>query len=343
MAECATWSRRSFMCGLTIAGAAGLLGLDDRPAAAEPPPESNRIRLPRPGAMCEAPQYLVRELLAAEGFTTVDYLKVDLSDPTGTGALERALASGALDLGFNFSAQLVVRVDAGDPIAILAGIHPGCFELFGGQGVGSIGDLRGKSVAVPRVGSAPHLYVASMVAYVGLDPRKDVNFVAHPAAEGMRLMADGKVDAYLGFPPDPQELRARNVGRVVVNSAVDRPWSQYFCCMVVGNRDFVRRHPVATKRALRAILKATDLCAAEPERAARSLVDTGFAARYDYALEVIRQMPYDKWRSWDPEDTLRFYALRLHEAGMIKSIPQRIIAQGTDWRFLNQLKEELKG
>jgi NitT/TauT family transport system substrate-binding protein len=45
----------------------------------------------------------------------------------------------------------------------------------------------------------------------------------------------------------------------------------------------------------------------------------------------------------NPEDTIRFFALRLHEAGMIKSIPQKIIAQGTDWRFVNELKKELKG
>ena len=44
-----------------------------------------------------------------------------------------------------------------------------------------------------------------------------------------------------------------------------------------------------------------------------------------------------------PEDSVRFYALRLREAGMIKSTPQRLIAQGTDWRFLNELKKELKG
>ena len=36
-------------------------------------------------------------------------------------------------------------------------------------------------------------------------------------------------------------------------------------------------------------------------------------------------------------------ALRLHEAGMVKSSPQKLIAQGTDWRFLNELKKELKG
>jgi len=40
--------------------------------------------------------------------------------------------------------------------------------------------------------------------------------------------------------------------------------------------------------------------------------------------------------------TVRFWALRLHEVGMIKSDPNKIIADGTDWRFLNELKRELK-
>jgi NitT/TauT family transport system substrate-binding protein len=73
------------------------------------------------------------------------------------------------------------------------------------------------------------------------------------------------------------------------------------------------------------------------------LVDRGFTPRYDYALQTMQEVPYGRWRDYDPEDTLRFYALRLHEAGMITASPQKILAQGTDWRFLNELKKELKG
>jgi NitT/TauT family transport system substrate-binding protein len=93
---------------------------------------------------------------------------------------------------------------------------------------------------------------------------------------------------------------------------------------------------------LRAILKAADLCVAAPEQAAQRLVDGGFTERYDYALETLSEIPYRSWRDYDPEDSLRFYALRLHEAGMIKSSPNALIANGTDWRFLNELKRELK-
>ena len=155
---------------------------------------------------------------------------------------------------------------------------------------------------------------------------------------------DGKIDAFLTATPEPQILRAQKnfPGHTVVNIAVDRPWSQYFCCMVAGSTDYVTKYPVATKRVLRAILKAADFCASNPELAAQALVDRGFLPNYDYALATLNEAPHDKWRDYDAEDTVRFYALRMQETGMIKSSPQQILANGTDWHFLDELKRELK-
>jgi len=186
-------------------------------------------------------------------------------------------------------------------------------------------------------------FFASIAAHVGLTPGKDITWAVNPPEESIRLLSEGKIDALLGFPPTPQELRAKKIGHVLVNSAVDRPWSQYFCCLALSSQEFVRKHPVATKRALRAILKAADMCAQEPERTARALVDGKYTPRYDFALQLVKEIPYNRWREYDPEDTIRFYALRLHEIGMIKSSPRQIIARGTNWRFFNDLKRELKG
>ena len=69
---------------------------------------------------------------------------------------------------------------------------------------------------------------------------------------------------------------------------------------------------------------------------------TGSPSATTTRCQTLTELPYDRWREYDPEDTLRFYALRLHEAGMIKSTPNKLIAEGTDWRFLNELKRELK-
>jgi NitT/TauT family transport system substrate-binding protein len=112
--------------------------------------------------------------------------------------------------------------------------------------------------------------------------------------------------------------------------------------MIMGNRQFVQANPVATKRALRALLKAADICAQEPEQAARFLQAKGYETRYELSLEVLRGLPYRRWRESSPEDSLRFYALRLYEVGMIRTSPQKLLARGSDWRFFNELKKELK-
>ena len=334
------WSRREFLSTAALAGTGALLGLQSDSLAAEPPPETKKLRTTtsQTGICTIGPKIVAEALWRAEGFTDVQYQG---GIPTLEGRLG-ALASNATDIETTFVGPLISRIDAGDPIVILGGLHAGCFELFGGERVRAIRDLKGKTVAVSGVGGPDYAFIASMLSYVGLDARRDVSWVTLPTAESIERFANGKVDAFMGFPPVPQELRARGLGRVVVNSAADRPWSQYFCCLVAANREFVRKYPVATKRALRAILKAVNICAVEPGRAATSLVEKGITPRYEIALEVMKDVPYGKWQEYDAEDTVRFYALRLHEAGMIKSSPQKIIAQGTDWRFLRELKKELK-
>jgi NitT/TauT family transport system substrate-binding protein len=325
-------SRRDFITTLSVAGAAGLLG-GRASLADEGPPEVTTIRLAYWPNICLAPGDIADELLRAEGF-----IDIRRTPPSHVNSVAR----GEIDFDFETSAWVVSQVDAGEPITALAGVHPGCYELFANEPIRTISDLKGKTVGIEYLGSSGHLLLALMAAQVGLDPHNDVDWIATPGGKFMELFAQGQLDAFLGFPPEPQELRARKIGRVILNMATDQPWSQYFCCTMFGNSGFVRDHPVATKRFLRAILKAADMCAAKPEMAAQRLVEGGFTERYDYALQTLTEIPYDRWREYDPEDSLRFYALRLHEVDMVKSSPNRIIAEGTDWRFVEELKHELK-
>jgi NitT/TauT family transport system substrate-binding protein len=328
-------SRRQFLTTLSLAGVAGLVGTPPAPAA-EGSLETTTVRFINAPAICIAPQFVAEELLRAEGFTDIRY--VEVSRP---GSSE-PLARGEIDFELSVGWTLLPVIDAGGPITVLAGVMVGCYELFAKEGIRGITDLKGKSVGAQAAGATRLGLPTLLAASVGLDPATDIQWVTDPSVKPLELFMQGKIDAFLGFPPEPQELRARHIGHVIVNTAVDRPWSQYFCCMLAGNREYVKKHPVATKRVLRAILKATDVCAAEPTRAAQRLVDYGVTERYDYALQTLREIAYDKWREYDAEDTIRFYALRMREAGFIKSSPQKIIADCTDWRFLNELKRELK-
>jgi NitT/TauT family transport system substrate-binding protein len=112
--------------------------------------------------------------------------------------------------------------------------------------------------------------------------------------------------------------------------------------MLSANRDFYRNYPAATKRAVRAILKAADVCSVDADRVARLLVDRGHTPSYEYARQTLGHLAYRAWRDFDPDDTLRFYGLRLREAGLINSSPNKLVAEGADWRILKELRKELK-
>jgi len=327
------WNRRDFV---GAAGAWTLVGTAPRLHAAEPPPETNRIRIAQVPDNCYAPQYMAEDMLRGEGFANLQYVPL-----AGAAPVYVALAKGEIDVSMAFSSGFVIQADAGAPIVMLAGMHPGCLELVAHDRIRSVADLKGRSVAVPALSSAPHGFLASIVGHVGLDPRRDINWVVVRQAELLGQFAEGKFDATILFPPYSYEWQAKKVGHVVVNMTTDRPWSQYFCCVLTGNREFTRKNPVATKRAMRAILKGANLCAS-PEPTATHLVNRGFYKNRHITLQMLRDLPYARWRDYDTEDTIRFYALRLREAGLIKSDPKKILAESTDFRFLDELKQELK-
>jgi NitT/TauT family transport system substrate-binding protein len=333
----AAFGRRDFLKALTGASAAGFAGFGLEALAAEALPETTRIRIAQVQNNCWAPQYMAEELLRAEGFPDFEYVRL-----RGSQEVYHMLAAGKVDLSMAFSSGFVLQADTGAPITMLAGVHPGCQELIASTTIRSVRDLKGKSVALTGLNGPNHGFLAAIVGHVGLDPRRDINWVViENQAELIRQLAAGKVDATIISPPTSYEIRAKKIGHILVNMTTDRPWSQYFCCVLAGNRDFVRKNPVATKRAMRAILKGADLCG-NAESTAKHLVSRGFYKDPGITLQMLRDLPYARWRDFDTEDTVRYYALRLHEAGMIKSSPKKILTEMTDFRFLHELKKELK-
>lgn len=191
-------TRRKFVSGLTLAGTAGLLGMRPETASAEPPPETTTLTLAfLKGLSCHAPLHVADELLSGEGFTDVRYVGKETIVETW-----RAVVSGEAHFSMSLSAPTIVLIDRGDPIVFLTGVDAGCLELFGTDRVRTIRDLKGKTVAVASRGGSQHVFIASMAAYVGIDPRKDINWVTHPPAEAVRLLTEGNIDAYMAAPPE---------------------------------------------------------------------------------------------------------------------------------------------
>jgi NitT/TauT family transport system substrate-binding protein len=328
-------SRRGFLASASLAAAAGAFARPSR--AAEGPLETTTVRIVFTTNICLVPLDVAETFLRAEGFTEVRYVRAE-----GGFSAPEVVGRGDGDFGGSFAGTVVHHLDAGIPITAVSGLHVGCYELFAREPIRNISDLKGRRVGIQTLSSSAHLYLSIMATHIGLDAQQDIQWVTSPEGDAMERFVAGDTEAFLGFPPEPQELRARGVDRVILNTILDRPWSQYFCCMIYGNRAWVRDHPIATKRFLRAIYKAADFCTTEPTSAARQLVDRGFTERYDHALQTIQEISYDRWHEYDSEDAMRFYALRLHESGMLRTSPNALLADGTDWRFVNELKRELR-
>lgn len=332
--------RREFIGKMAVGGAAAYLGLHHGVSfAAEPPPETTTLRLRVWRPSCWAPVHVAEPLLREEGFTDIQYVSCP-----GT-KFPQLLRDGGVDLSPEFIALGMMQQEKeSPPFKFLSGLHVGCYALIGSNRVNTISDLKRKTVwAGSMINNGPHIFFSILASYVGLDPQKDINYAWVKKDEAMRLFKAGKIDAVMSFPPGPQELIAKKMGHVLVDTNVDRPWSQYFCCMMIGRNDFIKNNPIATKRALRAILKANDIVARDPQYTLQVLQKQKIWKKSEtkYILQALKEIPYGKWRDYNPEETVRFNALRLREVGMIKTSPEEIIESYTDWSFVNELKSEL--
>ncbi len=315
-------------------------------AATLPSPETTTVRIAIPFA-CDPPLWLAKEFLLEEGFTDVQYV-----NPLGR---PRDWATkGTVEFGAVHPEELVAAIDGGAPLVALAGLHSGCQEVWVGPGIASIRDLRGKRIAVlaKNTGDQFFNFFATTLAYVGVDPVKDVNFfeVGPDYRALLTAFLDGRSDAFLAASDGAATLRRnpRTPSTKILDQTADKPWSQYLCCMLAANRDWTRQNPVATKRVTRAVLRAADATVKDRPRAARegaarpvqTILPAGDVSLEQILNETIAMPSYD-WREFDPEETIRFFALRLADVKLITSTPQQLIDQGTDLAYMRQLRKEL--
>jgi NitT/TauT family transport system substrate-binding protein len=183
-------TRRRLLGGMALAVPAALLPF--RRAEAVEPPETTTVRLEKLPVICFAPQYVCDEMLRAEGFTDIRYVE------TTPQAISEDLGHGRVDFAANLVPSHLAAIDAGAAITIIGGVHAGCYELFAREGIRGIAALKGKSVG--HYGGADLIYG---IAYVGLDPKKDLTLVDDPALKPLELFAEGRLDAYLALPPEP--------------------------------------------------------------------------------------------------------------------------------------------
>jgi NitT/TauT family transport system substrate-binding protein len=333
-------TRRTLLGSAVAAGVSACAPIATAPTATAvpaslPPPETATLRLPVNYSPCDPYFWLADDLLREEGFTDVQRAK-----PGST------LIEGTVDVSVLYANAAVAFIDAGQPVVVVGGGHPGCLEMWARTGINGLRDLRGKRVVVESRTATDILYTfwVSLLTSVGVDP-SEVNWIEDPNYTNAYFI-DGKVDAIIVSGTGGSFLRANpaNPGRVILDQGADKPWSQYYCCLIVANRDWAQRNPVATKRLTRAIERAADLVAKDVAFAARAAIDRKLfppVITYEILFDFLKMMSFS-WREYDPEETLRFYSLRLADGKLIKKTPQQIITDGADLAYFKQLRKELK-
>lgn len=306
------------------------------PSPTLPPPETKLIRL-APGP-CDAPLFAAERFLQEEGFTDIQL--------TGSGGVA-GLVDGKADLAAIFMPTLATAVDAGSPVVSLGGLHVGCAEVWAPPGVATLKDVRGRTVVVRSKAPADLAYsfLAIGLKNAGMDP-SEVNFVVQADADLTKLFLEGKSDllflattAAFAF-----KTNTANKGRLVLDQAMEAPWSQQNCCSLTTTAAWAKANPVAAKRALRAIYRAADSLPKDRADAARNATGKGLfggAANTEVVRGAANMVAYE-WRKYDLAESLRFHARLLNGVGLLKMSPEDAVTKGTDLRHAKELIAELK-
>jgi NitT/TauT family transport system substrate-binding protein len=343
---------RTLGTGAAIVGGSALAACARQSEAATL--ETTTVRIVYP-VDCDPGLVLAERYLLKEGFTDVQFVNAQF---TTRGWITKNLA----DFACAHSEFAVGAIADGLPLRVLSGLHSGCLELWVRDGITAVRDLRGRriSVRVKDIADMFYAWFAILLGGIGIT-LKDVDFVEaggpddYPGMIG--AFVEGRADAVLAGGPQGPFLKRllKRPGHVILETMTETPWSQYFCCNLVANRDWAQQNPVATKAVTRALLRATDAAASDHARAARDAVALiaarskeigGPAASGNFedesiVTETMAMCTYN-WRELDPEDTLRFFALQLANVGLITSTPQQIIARGSDFAYMRQWKSESK-
>jgi NitT/TauT family transport system substrate-binding protein len=308
-------------CAPSSSGPGGTLG----------PPETTVVRIV--SVACDAALWSAGDYLAEEGFDAKIL-------PLSVGAVAR----GEGDIGIGYTQWVVANVDAGKPIQALGGLHTGCGEVWTRPEIASIRDLKGKTITVASIDPVidPWYGVwAAMFGYVGIDARRDVNFVID--ANPVETFVQGRSDAILALSTQVPTLRAspKNPGKLLIDMHADGTWSKYYCCQLVVNRDWAQQNPNATKRVTRALLRANDRVAKDLPAAVMAGVKAGMFApsAYDTYLATLKNCTFE-WRELDAEASVLFNAVQLSQPKLVKKTPQELVKLASNFGFLQELKRQ---
>jgi NitT/TauT family transport system substrate-binding protein len=219
---------------------------------------ADRIRISTPADAAHFTMHLAQKkgFLREEGF---DAEVIVISGPVANVAL----ASGDTDYFSGFGSALRAILQ-GLPLRIVACYRPTPhFMLQSRPEFKTVKDLKGKTIGVTAFGGGPDLVGRLIIKHFGLDPDKDVKFIAGGSSEGRLIrMQQGLLDATMASVP--ADYLGRKMGFPIIVRSEDL--FTYPFSGVTTHIKKIKDKPDEVKRVIRAGIKANQLHAGEPRR-----------------------------------------------------------------------------
>ncbi|MCL2154109.1 MAG: ABC transporter substrate-binding protein [Leptospirales bacterium] len=132
--------------------------------------------------------------------------------------------------------------------------------------INSVGDLKGKTFAIPHRMSSHNILFQTMLKNAGVT-LSEVNVVEMPPPEMLSALSEGQIDGYCVAEPFGARAVTLGVGKVLYG--YDKLWKDSFCCALVLNNSFVSKRPDAAKKFIEQHDRAGERLSAHPEDAFR--------------------------------------------------------------------------
>lgn len=204
------------------------------------------------GATCEAPLYVAYH----QGFFAREGLKVELVN-LGQASAKDAIASGKVDGAPGITFEWLKPIEQGQDIRVTGGLHGGCLRLVAAKdkGITTLADLKGTTIATDQIGGSAHSFFTVVLANAGIDPTKDVKFIAYPGAQLETALTKGEAVAVAAADPFPFLIVSDGKG-VELASNLTGAYADHFCCAIGLNGALIDESPQTAAAVTRAWLSA---------------------------------------------------------------------------------------
>jgi ABC-type nitrate/sulfonate/bicarbonate transport system substrate-binding protein len=222
----------------------------------------------------------------------------DLSYVAGSNNAMAAMLSGKIGLTSVAGSAVVTSAAGGEDVVMIAGfINKMIFRIMAMPGITSIDQLKGKTIAVTRIGTADYFAWSSVAKHQGWTVDKDLQFVAANDPPGqIAVLTSGKAAAIAVSPPNNILAETAGAHEVLDMATYNEPEQQVG---IAVTRKYLAANRAAVTENMQATIEAIARWKKDPEfvkgvikkylkSSDQKFLDVGYSAYKD----IFPQAPY---------------------------------------------------